>query len=370
MRLANGFKREAGLIAGYLTVAAFEFFHDVLAHAAGWLQPLVFLWLFGVMLWCVLSAVRHADGLAERLGEPLGTLILTLSVVLIEVSLIAAVMLHGDEDPTLARDTMFAVLMIVLNGLVGVALLIGALHHREQEFNFQGAGQFLSVLLPLSVFSLVLPRFTVTTEQPNFSATQAIVFSVLIVLLYGVFLMIQTMRHAAHFAEPARAGSAGHAHQEKHGAPAHSTLGHACLLVLFLVPIVLLAESMAVYIDHGIEALHLPEAWGGVVIAALVLFAEGLAAIRAARQNRLQRAVNLCLGSALSTIGLTAPAVLTIGLIVGIEVDLGLDPVEMVLLAVTLLNCMLTFRGTRTNMLQGAVHLVLFLAYLALIFDP
>jgi len=367
MQMRSVVRREAGLAAGYASVVAFELFHAELDGLGTWVQPLLFLWLFAVMLWCVRSAVRHADGLAERLGEPLGTLILTLSVVVIEVSLITAVMLNGDADPTLARDTMFAVLMIVLNGLVGVALLIGAIHHREQEFNFQGAGQFLSVLLPLAVFSLVLPRFTITTGEPSFSATQAIVFSVLIVLLYGVFLLIQTMRHAAHFAEPAHEAPA---HEEGHGTPTHSTLGHAVFLVLFLLPVVLLAESMAIYIDHGIEALHLPAALGGVVIAALVLFAEGLAAIKAARQNRLQRAVNLCLGSALSTIGLTAPAVLTIGLVVGVEVDLGLDPVEMVLLFVTLLNCMLTFRGTKTNMLQGAVHLVLFLAYLALIFDP
>ncbi|HKY95131.1 MAG TPA: hypothetical protein VJL84_07480 [Kiloniellales bacterium] len=177
------------------------------------------------------------------------------------------------------------------------------------------------------------------------------------------------MRHAAHFAEPATAGAAEREAPEQHG-PAYPMLVQALFLLLFLLPVVLLSEEMAVYIDHGVAALSLPAALGGVVIAALVLFAEGLAAIRAARQNRLQRAVNICLGSALSTIGLTAPAVLTIGLITGAPVDLGLDPVEMVLLLLTLLNCLVTFRGTRTNMLQGAVHLVLFVAYLALIFDP
>jgi Ca2+:H+ antiporter len=358
-------RREGGLLAGYATFAIFEWFHAPLAQQGGWMQPLLFLWLFAVMLWCVLGVVRHADALAERLGEPYGTLILTLSVIVIEVSLIAAVMLSGDSDPTLARDTMFAVLMIVLNGLVGAALLIGAIYHREQEFNFQGTGQFLSVLLPLSVFSLVLPRFTVASPDAAFDATQAIMFSVLIVLLYGVFLMIQTVRHAAHFAEPA---AAGQVHREEHGQ--QPLLLHALLLLLFLVPVVLLSEEMAVLIDHGVETLNLPAALGGVVIAALVLSAEGLAAIRAARQNRLQRSVNICLGSALSTIGLTAPAVLTIGLVLGEPVLLGLDPVEMVLLALTLLNCIITFRGTRTNMLQGAVHLVLFVAYLALVFDP
>lgn len=368
MALGGVLRREAGLLAGVVTFLAFEFAHDAMAQAGGFVQVLLFLWLFVVMLWCVLSAVRHADGLAERLGEPYGTLILTLSVIIIEVSLISAVMLNGDADPTLARDTMFAVLMIVLNGLVGASLLIGALYHREQEYNFQGAGQFLSVLMPLAAFSLVLPNYSVAAEGAAFSASQAIVFSVLIVLLYGVFLLIQTMRHAAHFAEPAHETPAAHA-PEHHG-PAYPTWMHGLFLLLFLVPVVLLSEEMAVYIDHGVDALHLPVALGGVVIAALVLFAEGLAAIKAARQNRLQRAVNICLGSALSTIGLTAPAVLAIGLITGSPVVLGLEPVELVLLVMTLLNCMVTFRGTRTNMLQGAVHLVLFVAYMALIFDP
>lgn len=361
---------EAALIATAGTFAVFEFGGD--AWLQGLADPLaaagIFLWLFGIMLWASFAVVRHADALAELLGEPYGTLILTLAVISIEIALISAVMLTGEAAPTLARDTMFAILMIVLNGLTGAALLIGGLAHREQDYNLQGARAFVAVLLPLAVLSLVLPKYTVSTADPTFSVPQALFFAVVTLLLYGVFLAVQTIRHRGFFEQPAtdRDGHGG-----EHGGHATNSLAyHAVLLLLTLLPVVLLSKRLAAVVDYGSVQLDMPAAFGGVVIALLVLTPEGLAALSAARANHLQRSVNLLLGSGLATIGLTVPAVLAIGLLIDQPVTLGLDDAGTVMLVLTLVMSAMTFGGVRTNLLQGAVHLVLFLAYLMLIFSP
>lgn len=365
-------RRETALFAGIATLLAFQFLLPPAGSAPAFLSAVFFCWLFGVMLLGALAVVRHADALAELLGEPYGTLILTLSVVGIEVSLIAAIMLSGETSPTLARDTMFAVLMIVLNGLVGLSLLIGAVKHREQDYNSPGAQAFLSVIVPLSVFALILPDFTRTTATPTFSPTQALFFSGVTLLLYGVFLGIQTVRHQGYFTQPGEAAEKAPREiaLEHHGHATYPLWLHAVMLILSLLPIVLLSKKLAGYIDLGISAMELPVAVGGVLIALLVLSAEGISAVKSAWSNHLQRSVNICMGSALSTIGMTVPAALLIGLFVGQPVELGLEPVEMVLLVLTLLVSTLTFAGGRTNLLQGAVHLVLFFSYLALIFNP
>lgn len=346
-------------------------------HGGRWLGSLsislltlgLFVWLFAVMLWSSLATVRHSEALAERLGEPYGTLLLTLAVIVIEVSLIAAIMLTGDAAPTLARDTMMAVLMIVLNGLVGGALLVGGIVHREQDYNLRGARAFVSVLVPLAVFSLVLPVFTVTTDEPTFSTGQAIIFGLLTALLYAVFLAIQTGRHRAFFLMEADAGAQDDASAHGRGG-AGRILYHVVFLLLALLPIILLSKHMATLVDFGSSTAGAPPALGGIVIAALVLTPEGMAAMRAAYANRLQRSINLLLGAALSTIGLTVPAVLAVGVFTGQTVVLGLDNVQMVLLLLTLLLASITFGSVRTNLLQGAVHLVVFLAYVVLIFTP
>jgi Ca2+:H+ antiporter len=375
-------RSEAAVILGAMTTALFYLFPDALLSD---LLPdpwsiVLFLWLFGTMLWCAFGVVRHADCLAELLGEPYGTLILTLAVTAIEVSLIATIMLHGANDPTLARDTMFAVLMIILNGMVGLVLLFGALRHREQHYNLQGAKAFLAVIIPLAVLTLILPDFTMSAGVPAFTPLQAAFFAAITIVLYGVFLAVQTVRHRNLFMEPGvRArppaaapdplahDEAGHEHGHHDIRPAPF---HAVFLVLAVLPVVLLSKKLAVFLDYGIETLGAPAALGGLVIATLVLAPEGLAALRAALANRLQRSVNILLGSALATIGLTVPAVLAIGLIIERSVELGLDQVEMVLLLLTLAVSTLTFTGGRTNVLQGAVHLVLFLAFAMLIFNP
>ncbi|WP_211435367.1 calcium:proton antiporter [Chitinasiproducens palmae] len=364
--------------------------------------------LLAVIVWTAFGVVHEAEALAELLGDLLGTLVLTLSVVIIEVALVAAVMLGAEGAPTLGRDTMFAVQMIVLNGVVGLKLLIGGFRYREQTYNLQGATAYLTVLIPLTVFPLVLPNFTRSTADGTMTVTQAAAFSLMTIVLYGVFLILQTGRHRDHFQQPAggqgqdlppsAAAAAIEADHPSHDAAAtprrpHLPLDsgsdsgngngggggggrrsrivvHCVRLLASILVIVLLAKGMAQLLDQVIVALDAPAALGGVLIAAIVFTPEAITALRAANNNELQRAINLCLGAATSTVGLTVPAVLGIGLLTGQPAILGLPPTEMVLLAVTLLMSALTFSGSRTTMLGGATHLVVFFAYLVLIFSP
>jgi len=361
---------ETPAVAGILTTLVFIGFGDALLSDLEnhLLTIAMFLWLFAVMMWGAFGVVHHADAVAEKLGEPYGTLVLTFSVIIIEVALLAAIMLHGQNNPTLARDVMFATLMIVLNGMVGTALLIGALRYWEQECNLTGARSFLVVMSALSIVALVLPKFTETAPSPVEAPGKAILFIAITVLFYAVFIFIQTMRHGAFFADPETSSEKSSSHQSR--IPTRSLAYHVVMLVLTLVPVVALSEYLAVIVDFGIEDIGLPEPLGGLLIAILVLAPEGLTAFHAALANHLQRAVNVCLGSALSTIGLTIPAVLIIGFAANIHVHLGLTDVETVLLVLTLFVSGLTFAGGRTNVLQGAVHLLLFFVYVALLFSP
>jgi Ca2+:H+ antiporter len=378
-------RSELAFLAGAATTIVFVVYGDAwlvdLSNVLG--AAALFAWIFAVMMWCAFGVVRHADCLADLLGEPYGTLILTLAVISIEVALISAIMLTGASNPALARDTMLAVIMIVLNGMVGVALLIGGLRHGEQAFNLRGAHAFLAVIIPLATISLILPSFTTSTADPTLTPMQKLLFATMTIALYATFLAIQTVRHRGFFIQPASDGGNGGAGgtdgdgggaREGDGAHTHlkprSVPYHAVFLVLTMLPIVLLSKKLAVLVDHGMATLGAPAALGGVLIAILVLTPEGLAAFSAALSNKLQRSVNICLGSALATIGLTVPAVLAIDLITGMDVVLGLEGTDMVLLVLTLVVSMLTFGGVRTNSLQGAVHLVVFLVYLVLIFNP
>jgi Ca2+:H+ antiporter len=362
-------RAEAPVLAGVATTAIF------FTVGKGWADDFsqalfsvaIFIWLFAVMIWCAFGVVRHAEILAEYLGEPYGTLILTISVVSIEVTIMATVMLHGGPNPTLPRDTVFAVLMIVLNGMVGLSVVVGAWRHRQQQYSLQGAVAFLAVISCLSVISLVLPTYTTSTKGPTLTVLQATVFGVLTAALYAGFLGIQTVRHRTFFVEAAPAGHAAH-HQAL--GPKHSAAYHTLLLVLTLLPVVLLSKPLAHIIDYGIEQLGEPTALGGILIAVLVLAPEGLTSFQAARRNQLQRSVNLSLGSALSTIGLTIPSMLAISLITGTPLELGLVPAEAILLVLTLFIAQMTFSGAPTNILLGAVHLVLFATFVVLIFNP
>ena len=325
---------------------------------------LIFAWLFMMVMGSALSVVRHADNVAEILGEPYGTLILTLAVTAIEVMSISAVMLHGDNNPTLVRDTLFAIVMIVLGGMVGGSLLMGGVRHREQHYNLQGANAYLSVIIPLAVLTLSLPNFTVTTPGPTLSFAQQVFLVIMSVGLYAAFLAIQTGRHRGYFTLEEES------EVHEHGKPATRSLRwHAILLVAYMAPVAFLAEQLAHPIDYFIETLHAPDALGGVIIAMLVATPEAIAATRAAIANTLQRSINIFLGSVLATIGLTVPVMLAISHFTGREVYLGLDPANNMLLLLTLGVSVVTFASGRTNILQGAVHVMLFAAFVMLIFQ-
>lgn len=376
------------LACAWATVAAFLLFGSGLLAQLG--TPLIsagiFLWLLGVIIWAAFGVVHEAEVLARRLGEPFGTLILTLSIVIIEVALISAVMLGAKGAPTLGRDTMFAVLMIVLNGVVGLGLLVGGLRHFAQSYNMKGATSYLAVIIPLTVIPLVLPNFTTSTGEGTLTTLQSVSFSVFTVALYGAFLILQTGRHRSFFLEPTReqappvrAAPHGQVPSENtlevveddgHEDPGGATSTHVILLLANILPIVILAKSLAVVLDFGIIQLGAPVALGGILIAMVVFTPECIAALRAISANQLQRAINLCLGAAASTLGLTVPAVLAIGLFTDQEVVLGLSKANMVILAMTLLLSTLTFTGTRTTMLEGAVHLSVFFVFLVLVFSP
>jgi Ca2+:H+ antiporter len=366
-------RREWPLLVSLATTGLF------VAFGKSWLADLshpvwfVFLlaWLFATILLAALAVVRHAESLAVRLGEPYGTLVLTLSVIGIEVMMIGAVMSTGHGNVSLARDAMFAVLMIVLNGMIGVCLLLGGLRYREQAYNLQGTNAFLAVIVPLAVLGLILPDFT-SAPGPTLSPMHSAFFILMSIGLYGVFLAIQTTRHRDYFLPPAEAerkGLADRAEGAHSEHEVHTVAYHAPLLLAYLAPTVYLAEQIAVPIDYGIHVLHAPPSLGGLLVSVLVLFPESLAATRAALNNQLQRSVNLLFGSVLASISLTVPAALTLGFLTGQTVVLGLDPANTVLLLLTLAVTVLTFSSARTNVLLGAVHVLLFLAYVMLIFE-
>lgn len=369
-------------VAVFLTTGAH--WSAVLAHPGIALG--LFAWLFVIIIWVAFGVVHEAEELAEILGEPLGTLVLTLSIVIIEVALISAVMLGSGDTATLARDTMFSVLMIVLNGVVGLGLLMGGIHHHEQSYNLQGASAYLSLIIPLATIALVLPTVTTSTPDGSLTRLQSAAFSVLTIALYGLFLWLQTGRHRGYFITPAALDEAG----DPFMAPAapdemvdpveeipteHKPRGanlapHIVLLLINILPIVILSKSLGKVLDYGLDATGAPHALGGIIIAMLVFTPEGLSALIAIRGDQLTRAINLCLGGVASTLGLTVPAVLAIGIYTGHTVVLGLPAASIVLLASTLILSVLTFTGWRTTMLEGAVHLTMFAVFLVLVFRP
>lgn len=313
------------------------------------------------------SAVYHAEVVAHRVGEPFGTLVLAVAVTVIEVSLVVSVMLGGAaEHATLARDTVFAAVMLACNGIVGLCLLAGGVRHFEQGFQVQGASAALAVLAALTTLALVLPNFTISTPGPVFNDLQLDFAALVSLVLYGAFVFIQTVRHRDYFL------SSEGGNEETHASPptAAAALASFGLLIVSLVCVVGLAKALSPSLEAGITWLGVPRAAVGVVIAALVLLPEALAALRAARANRLQTSLNLALGSALATIGLTIPAVSVLAVLLGLPLTLGLDAKEEVLLALTLLVGVMTLGTGRTTVLQGAVHLAIVAAFLFLTVVP
>ena len=328
----------------------------------------VFALLFITVLWSAISVVRHADVLAVKCGEPYGTLILTLSAISIEVMMISAAVLHGANNPTLARDMMFAVIMIALNGLVGLSLLLGGLRHHEQHYNLQGANAYLNTIMVLAVLGLVLPNYTTSLTGPKFSTVQEIFLVVTSLSLYAIFLLIQTKRHSEYFMESDSVAASGDA--DHHQMKMRSTTYHVVMLFLYLIAVIVLAEKFAIPLDNAIERFGMPQALGGAIVAGLVLAPEALSGINAAMRNHLQRSVNILQGSVLASIGLTIPAVLIIGMITHRSVTLGIEGGNLPLLLLTLAVSVVSFGSGKTSVLQGCIHLLLFAVFFLLIFCP
>ncbi|HEY2529376.1 MAG TPA: ionic transporter y4hA [Xanthobacteraceae bacterium] len=319
-----------------------------------------------IMLGAIAAAVRHADVIAHRLGEPFGTLVLTLAVTVIEVALIESVVLTPTSSPALARDTVFAVIMIVCNGLVGLCILLGGLRHREQEFQVSGAAVYLNVLGALSILTLVLPNYARTVPGPYFSSGQLVFVSIVTVVLYATFLFIQTSRHADYFRAQDKSESSA-----RHAYPSNKLVATSVVVLLTaLCAVILLAKKFAVTLEAGLQRLDAPPAVAGIIIAMVVLAPESISAVRAALSNMLQKSLNLALGSSLATIGLTIPAVALTNIAIGRQIEIGISARDTLLLALTLFLSLLTFGSGRTNILVGLVHLVVFATFLFLVFVP
>jgi Ca2+:H+ antiporter len=308
----------------------------------------------------VFAAVHHAEVVAHRIGEPFGTLVLAVAVTVIEVALVVSLMLAAPaEKAGLARDTVFASVMIAGNGIVGLCLLLGGIRHHEQDFQVQGASAALAVLAALTTLTLILPNLTTATPGPFFSTPQLIFAAVISLVLYGGFVFVQAI-HRNYFLPVG-------GEDDKAEAPKPSnttTLISAILLLVALVAVVGLAKALTTTVEHAVAQLGVPKAVVGIVIAMLVLMPEGLAALRAARANQLQNSLNLALGSALASIGLTIPAVAVVSILVHQPLQLGLGLKDEVLLALTVFVGVITLGTGRTTVLQGLVHLVIFAAFL------
>lgn len=333
------------------------------------LHPVVTLACIGALMAVVVAAVHHAEVVAHRVGEPFGTLVLALAITVIEVALIVSMMLTGGAGKAeLARDSVYAAVMIICTGVEGACVLAGALRYREQSFRIEGAGPALAALVTLATMVLILPIFTTSAPGPYYYSKPQLAFTALASLsLWAVFVFVQTVRHRDYFLPPESA-----ADETTHAAP--PTLGEAwtsfALLLVSLVAVVGLAKVLSPAIEAAVEAVGAPPAVIGVAIAALVLLPEAFAAVRAALSNRLQTSMNLAFGSALACIGLTIPAVALASTLLDLPLVLGLEAKDLVLLALAFLVSAITQASGRTTLMQGAVHLVIFAAYLFLTLVP
>jgi Ca2+:H+ antiporter len=355
-----------------------------------WITATPFLALLAAgLIGCVLASVHHAETIAHRVGEPFGTLVLAIAVTIIEVALIVSLMLAGGgKDAGLARDTVFAAVMIILNGMVGLAILTGALKHRQQSFALPGVSSTLTVLVSIAVLTMILPNYTKTTPGPFYSNSQLAFVAVVTIILYGTFIVVQNFRHREYFTDddvqPAGAqetthpaAQAPHGHlsvtqaPQTHPHPSNAAaLSSVALLLVALVAVVLIAKKLAPALEQGVASIGAPKSLVGVIIAFIVLLPEGIAAIQAARDNKLQKALNLSLGSALASIGLTIPAVSVVSIVTGLPLSLGIDAASTVLLVLSLLVINISLSTGKTTILQGTVLLVIFSIYLFLTIIP
>ncbi len=321
-----------------------------------------------VLVLAVFSSVHHAEVIAHRVGEPFGTLVLTVAVTVIEVALILSIMLAGEGSATLTRDTVLAVLMIVCNGLVGLCIVVGGFRYGEPGFRVTGAVSYLVVLMPLATLTLILPAFTVSEYGPYYSSKQLVYVSIATLVLYAVFLYVQTVRHRDYFLPGPVSGEA--VAEIDHEPSSREALYSALMLIVALTAVVLLAKLLGKPITQLVSALGAPFAAVGLFVAMLVLMPESIAALKSARRNELQKSLNLALGSSLASIGMTIPAVGALSIYLGQPLALGLEPRDMVLVVLTFGVSLATFASGRTNILPGFVHLVLFVTFVFLVFAP
>ncbi|OYD47609.1 calcium:proton antiporter [Sphingobacterium cellulitidis] len=370
------------LILIWLMVFLFMFFGKSIEGLYG--NNILAIGIFILVLFTIIGAafgvVKEADELAHKLGEPYGTLILTLSIVSIEVILIVAMMFGPEDNPTIGKDSIFSVMMIIMNLVLGLCILFGGLKYGEQEYNSQGTITYLSMIIMLGGISMMLPNFMEGKGNGEFTSIQAGSISGLVILLYGFFLAFQMKGYKHLYIQPA-AGSMeipfSQRNQSQNTAEEHHAsiskkeiLLRTLLLLAMILPIVLLSHNLATLVDYGIKELNLPPLLGGVLIAIIVFTPESMTAVKAAMNNEFQRAINLCHGAFVSTVGLTVPAVLIIGLIANKTVLFGLTATETILFVITLILSMLSFSGRKTVPFVGIMHLVLFAVFVILIFIP
>ena len=337
---------------------------------AGWLPggPLLTAATTVLLLAAVVAAVHHAEVVAHRVGEPFGTLVLALAITAIEVALIVSLMLAGGaEKAALARDTIYATVMIISSGVIGICLLLGSLRHREQAFRIEGAGPALAALSTLATLILILPLFTVSAPGASYSKTQLVFVATSSLLVWAAFVFFQTVRHRDYFLPESDPSN-----EAVHAAPpsTRETWTSFVLLVIALVAVVGLAKLISPAIEAAVVAAGFPRAIVGIIIAIVVLLPEGVSAIRAALNNRLQTSMNLAFGSALASIGLTIPVVVAVAILLDLPLVLGLAAKDMILLALSLIVCSIGLGNGRTNMMQGAVQVVIFAAFLFLALVP
>jgi Ca2+:H+ antiporter len=310
----------------------------------------------------VMVAVYHSEVVAHRIGEPYGTLLLAIAVTIIEVALIVSLMLAGGANTaTLARDTVFAAVMIILTGIIGLCLLVGGARFKEQIFGRHGVSAAMVTLTAITVLTLILPNYTTSVAGPVYSKSQLVFVAIVSLVLYATFVLVQAVRHRDYFL-PDDADE----NKEVHADPPSKTtaLMSTLLLMACLGAVVLLAKTLAPVIEQGVSKAGAPQSLVGIIVALVILLPEGYAAVRAARKNRLQTSLNLALGSALASIGLTIPAVAIVSVFTGFSVTLGIDTKSTLLLILSLFTIMLSFGTGRTTILQGVVLLVIFAVYL------
>lgn len=341
----------------------------MLGLAALLLDPSASVWLGAlvatILIGAVLAGVHHAEAIAHQVGEPFGTLLLAVAVTVIETALIISLMLaDAPGEAALARDTVFAALMIVLNGIVGLCLLAGGSKHHEQQFTRYGVSAGLAMLAVLSILTLVLPNFTTSMSGPYYSPAQLLFVATISLIIYATFVVAQTVRHREYFLHPDVEDERSALAEQFPPLARGAALASGALLVIALIAVVLLAKALSPLITSAVAAAGAPRAVVGIIIAALVLLPEGLAAWRAARRNHLQTSLNLALGSALATIGLTIPAVTVVAMWLDLKLALGLSQISTVLLILTLFVASLSLGTGRTTVVQGVLHLVLMATFL------